>query len=336
MMAADIGTVLKKKDKNNALHREIQAALTLMDGKLAAAASTAAAPMGGDLAELCLSKGGKRFRPALAYICYRMGGSRGTDILSLMCMIELMHTASLIHDDIVDGAAVRRGLPTINSVRGDSAAVQSGDFLLAKAMELLHIYRGTGINETLADVSYQMCLGEFQQQALRFDLCAASKEIYFGMINRKTAMLIAASCYCGATAGGMCEDDAQRLYRYGKSLGIAFQMRDDLLDYMGKPTAGEAAGQDLRNGIFTLPVIEMVERGASEQICSLLQKCDKTEDEVTRLTEHIKRSGALGYAEAAINEQTWQAAGELDGFSPSPEGAALKDLAFLLSGVKTR
>ena len=120
-----------------------------------------------------------------------------------MCMLELMHTASLIHDDVVDDAPLRRGVETIHQTSGRHAAVQSGDFLLARAMEYLHLYRGTGINEALADISLQMCLGEFQQMEHLFHIKAQTQEIYFEQIRRKTAYLLATSCYTGAIAGGL-------------------------------------------------------------------------------------------------------------------------------------
>lgn len=186
-----------------------------------------------------------------------------------MCMLELMHTASLIHDDVVDSADKRRNVPTITATSGRQAAVQCGDYLLAKAMERLSLYRGSGINETLAQVSSEMCFGEFYQQRTLFSLHAQTLETYYDQIRRKTACLLPASCYTGALSGRVSQEKAGYLAKYGEYLGLAFQIKDDILDFCADPGFGKKAGQDLRNGIFTLPILLVKEELRVRLFCGM-------------------------------------------------------------------
>ena len=314
--------------KGSALYGDIQGMLEQMSDSLCLMARSAEDTMSTDLSVM-LASGGKRLRPILAYVCYRMGGDRDKDILPLMCMLELMHTASLIHDDVVDAASLRRGRQTINSLRGDSRAVQSGDFLLAKAMELLHTYKGTGINEKLADVSYNMTMGELAQQGMRGRPEMQSVSGYFDLIKKKTALLLAASCWCGAVAGGMPKENAERLLRFGEKLGVAFQLRDDLIDYYEQ--SGKLPGQDVRNGIFTLPILLLMEREIPDRVAKLLAKREKTESEVRSLIEYVKDSGAIGQAELVVEEISREAVSELSGFRSSNEKKALSELVLSLA-----
>jgi heptaprenyl diphosphate synthase len=276
-----------------------------------------------------VSSGGKRLRPILALLCYRLesGGNNAKDIVPLMYMLELMHTSSLIHDDVVDSARLRRNCPTINSTSGDFAAVQSGDFLLAKAMEKLGIYRGMGINEELAEVSAQMCLGELEQLRIRFKTQEQNRALYFLQIQRKTASLIAASCYTGALAVGMNESKALALKFYGECLGIAFQLRDDLLDFDETGISGKAPGQDLKNGVYTLPFLFLLREGVPDQIRCLLEKKEKNKRQVQALLDYIKNTNALSEAEILIGYIVNEAVAALSEFPDCAEKHALTELA---------
>ncbi|MDR0817711.1 MAG: polyprenyl synthetase family protein, partial [Clostridiales Family XIII bacterium] len=279
-----------------------------------------------------ITSGGKRLRPSLAAICYRMSkrtckaatGDSSVPILPLMNMLELMHTTSLIHDDVVDHAQLRRGTKTINATSGSAFAVQSGDYLLAKAMRHLHYYRGTGINETLAGVSADMCLGEFQQKRSAFDLNAQSEYLYLLQIKRKTASLLAASCYCGALAGGMNAEKAAALKRFGEYFGAAFQILDDLLDYEGSP--GKAAGQDLRNGIFTLPVLILKDKFPADVRTRLISK-DKREADIRCIIDYIETTNAPELTWERIIRLCDEACKALTAFDDCPERDALIQLA---------
>ncbi len=203
--------------------------------------------------ERVLLAGGKRLRPALAQAAYDLGEDPKLPILPLMVMIELMHSASLIHDDVVDQGQFRRNVPTINVTSGNLFAIRCADFILGRAMELLKIYKGFGINERLAKVSEQMCVGELEQLSnLKTDF---SEEAYFRMIEKKTAFFIEAAAFTGAVAGGCSAEVIKAMEVYGYNIGIAFQIKDDILDFSGGKKFGKETGQDEKKGLKTLPGI---------------------------------------------------------------------------------
>ena len=210
------------------------------------------AQMQEDLRRVVLAPG-KRLRPALCFATYNFNEGSKLPILPLMIMLELMHSASLIHDDVVDKGMVRRGVPTINATSGNEKAVFAADYLLARAMEYLKIYKGTGINERLAKVSEGMCLGEFFQiDNLDKNI---SKEKYFEQIKLKTAYFLAESAACGALAGNLSEEQVNKLWEYGLYIGIAFQIRDDILDIKKDAKTNKTLNQDKTKGLLTLPIM---------------------------------------------------------------------------------
>lgn len=339
----DIKQKALRKPKNDVLMRDLQAEIMRMDHTLlaldgldatddtgAALNGASASKMRSDL-ERVIAAGGKRLRPILAYICFRLGGGQRLPILPLMCMLELMHTASLIHDDVVDGACLRRGSPTINATSGTMAAVGSGDFLLAEAMEYLHFYKGTGINEALVQASTQMCLGELRQLTARYEAENQTRAQYFLQIYRKTASLISASCFTGALAGGLPEIEAKMLKVYGEKLGVAFQLADDLLDFSATPEFGKTPGQDLQNGVLTLPVLYLLEEGAPSFVQELLRKKNRASSDISRLLNFIRQSKALEYTKSMIRRSTDEAVDALRSFPESAEKAALSELAVTLA-----
>jgi len=229
----------------------------LLEKQLKTVCSTDNVSMREDLERIILS-GGKRLRPALCQAAYALGENPGYPILPLMVMIELMHTASLIHDDVVDDGQKRRGVATINVTSGNLNAVRAADFILGRAMEILKIYKGSGINERLAGVSEQMCIGELEQlKLLNADI---DEEVYFDLIEKKTALFIEAAAACGAVAGGCSRDCVRALEKYGYNIGIAFQIKDDILDFTGKEKFGKETGQDKRKGLKTLPAVIGLEK----------------------------------------------------------------------------
>ena len=259
--------------------------------------------------------GGKRLRPLLARLSATYGQRTEFDIVPLMTMLELMHTASLIHDDIVDGASLRRGVPTINSQEGTLAALRSGDYLLSRAMERLKIYRGTGINELLSDVAQEMCLGEFEQRAGLYQLSGLTEEDYCRRVQRKTALLLSASCRTGAIAGGGSESVCNTLADFGLKLGLAFQLQDDLLDCKPDAVTGKPRMQDLRSGVVTLPLL-LAARG-NEGLTALAERRNKTEAELQRLCLAIAESGALEESAEALQRAADAAVAAL---APLPNG----------------
>ena len=318
---------LEEKVKDHAqLYQEMTEMIREMEALLRTLCHSDASVMTRDLERMVMA-GGKRLRPSLAWVCWKLGKEEKLEILPLMCMLELMHTTSLIHDDVVDDAPLRRGACTIHETSGRKAAVQSGDFLLARAMEYLHIYRGTGINEALAEISTQMCLGEFQQMQSLYDVPASTQESYFQQIKRKTAYLIAVSCYTGALAGGLSMQEALALRSFGEQIGIAFQIKDDILDITGTDILGKEKGQDIRRGIFTLPLLYAFENQPSTTMERLAAKKEKNQRDVEELLEYIVSSKGLEYAEFQIRICSQRAVKALEVIREGKEKDALIQMA---------
>lgn len=275
--------------------------------------------------------GGKRLRPALAWVCFLLAGGQG-EILPLMCMLELMHTASLIHDDFVDGAAVRRGEPTINARGGGAAALRAGDWLLSRAMTFLKVYRGSGINEALSAVSQEMCRGELEQRAGLFKVSGVTRETYFSRIRAKTAFFMAESCRAGAVAGGAGEDVFGALWDYGLHLGLAFQLRDDLLDWLPDSDTGKAPMQDLRSGVVTLPMLIAARERAG--LSALLEKRDKTPEDIQKAAELVLSADALGRTLGELRAEGDRALAALKKLPDTEETRALRALTETITEVK--
>lgn len=214
--------------------------------------------------EMCthlLLSGGKRLRPRLV-LQSGMAFSRANEkMISAAAASELIHMASLAHDDVIDRAALRRGRPSANKLWGNHAAVLCGDWLFAEAFALLS---GRGLSRCMGwmvEAIQQMCHGEVLQAGNLGNL-DIGEEAYFELISKKTARLTEACCRCGAAAGGAGEDGIEALGGFGLNLGIAFQIADDVLDFRGRPEAtGKPAGEDLSRGVITLPVIHLLKDG---------------------------------------------------------------------------
>jgi len=197
--------------------------------------------------------GGKRIRPALVLLCGKVGDYDLARLMPAATAVELTHAATLVHDDVIDRSATRRGRPTIAAQLGDESAIVIGDFYFAKAYD--HAAR-TGMPEVvdmLARTVMGICAGEVRQQGIRYHYGSDTGE-YMQRIEAKTALLLATCCEIGALLGGLDEDQRAALRAYGRSLGLAFQIADDVLDYTGSEgEVGKPIGHDIREGFATLP-----------------------------------------------------------------------------------
>lgn len=331
-MMATRKTILFSGKIDRQLRHDLEDVLAALDRELIEICGQSEEPVIAKQAVRIVDAGGKRLRPALAWLSWRAvsAGNKTGEPLPLMCMLELMHTASLIHDDVVDRAPERRGEPTVNAVEGAAAAVRCGDFMLAKAMEKLKIYRGTGINEALAKVSGEMCRGELWQQRRLFSLAQQNECFYYAQIQCKTSSLLAASCYTGALAGKAEPELAACLRHYGDRLGMAFQIRDDILDFTVPEKFGKRRGQDVASGIYTLPVL-MLKPVLSERMRQLLERRSKSPEEIKEIVQYVTDSGALESAERVVMGLSEQAVAALNALSDGPEKEALTMLAAALT-----
>src|SRR5581483_2956520 len=211
-----------------------------------------------------LSSGGKRIRPLLLVLSARLCGYGGTDDRLLASLVEYIHTATLLHDDVVDDADLRRGRPTARRVWGNQISILVGDYLYSKAICRIVGFKNQGINELLSEACRKMAEGEVLQLYYNGNPGITEAE-YLRIVSYKTAGLIAASCGIGAIVGNASSAQQDALFQFGEHIGTAFQLIDDTLDYAANGThLGKSIGQDLRQGKTTLPLLHLLQH-CSEQ-----------------------------------------------------------------------
>ncbi|MCL6638540.1 MAG: polyprenyl synthetase family protein [Firmicutes bacterium] len=279
------------------LFTEIRDDLLAVERELRAVVQTPN-PLLTETATHLLNAGGKRLRPALTLFGARFCNFDLEKVLPLAVALELIHMATLVHDDVVDAAMTRRGKPTVKARWGNSISTHIGTYLFSTSLILISKYEDKPlISRVLSDTSVKMCEGEIQQLSASFDVHQTIRD-YFYRINRKTALLIAASAQLGAVACGAPPDVYLPLKRYGHNIGMAFQITDDILDMVAdQKQLGKPVGGDLRQGIITLPVIYALKNSNKrERLIELVGKIDKNEDEVREAIEAVKECGAIEYS----------------------------------------
>ena len=277
--------------------------------------------------------GGKRIRPTALLLGLKLCDYRGAEDLALAAAVELIHTATLIHDDVIDGAATRRGKKTANQQFGNTVTVLIGDHIYAKAMRLALRAGSLPILDVISDMTLKMVEGELLQLERSFNP-AASLADYYDVIRRKTAHLFASSLKVAGLASGIDDDRLAALDEYGTHLGLAFQITDDLLDFTGSPEAtGKPVLSDLAEGKITLPAILAREarpvemRPLLERICSARKLGTGDCDAVLRL---IEATGAMTGARNAAAQEAAQAEAALRVFPPSAARSVLMRLPELV------
>jgi octaprenyl-diphosphate synthase len=274
--------------------------------------------MGGYIA----GAGGKRLRPMLLLLAARLAEYQGPRAVRLACVVELLHTATLIHDDVVDQAPLRRGRPSANAQWGDDASVLVGDHLYSKSFAMLVRDNDRGVMETLARSTVSMTEAEvFQLQLKRSGL--TSEPDYMRIITQKTASFMSACCRIGGLLGGLPAAQTEALTRYGLDIGIAFQISDDALDFTAdQARLGKAIGADLREGKRTLPLIAMLERATpaeTERVRALLRRRTLEAGEIEGIRQLVLEHDGVEYARARAHAYAQAAKSDLEAFPPSEE-----------------
>ena len=278
--------------------------------------------MGGYIA----GAGGKRLRPILLLLAARLAEYRGPRAIRLACVVELLHTATLIHDDVVDQAPLRRGHPSANAQWGDDASVLVGDHLYAKSFAMLVRDNDRGVMETLARATVSMTEAEvFQLQLKRSGLTSESD--YVRIITQKTASFMSACCRIGALLGAVPAAQTEALTRYGLDIGIAFQISDDALDFTAdQARLGKAIGADLREGKRTLPLIAMLGRvptAEAERVRAVLRRRTLDAAEIEDIRQLVLEHEGVEYARARAQAFAQAAKAALEAFAPSEERETL-------------
>ena len=281
-----------------------------------------------DSAVHLLAAGGKRLRPAFTLLAGKFFGYSLEKLMPVAMALELIHMSSLVHDDVVDASMTRRGRPTVKANWGNIVSVETGDYLFAKSLVLIAKIDHPEVARILAEISVEMCQGEIQQIKSSFDVEQNLKQYYY-RIKRKTALLISACCRIGALVSGAPRRQVWALGAYGHSLGMAFQIVDDVLDLTAKPSEfGKPIGGDLRQGIMTLPMILALKLSQEpSRLQALLGKMDKTDDEVSEAIELIKITGAIDESMQLVDLYVKKAKKHLQDLPLVPTRKALAELA---------
>ena len=290
----------------------------------------------GTLGSHLLSSGGKRLRPALVLLAAELCGYTGPRRIELAAALELLHTATLLHDDIVDLAEIRRGRPAANAIWGNRRAVLAGDFFYARASSIIVEDGNLEIVESYARTIRLMAEGELLQLERSFDVDITEAH-YYDVIERKSATLLSNCCEIGSLLGGVTRGERNRIREYGRQLGLAFQLRDDCLDYDSElKELGKEPFADLREGKITLPLILTLKRcpvGEREQVSTVLKTASRLADEhggmappdasdeldLTTVAEMVNRYHGLTDTVRRAEEHVAKA---LEAIAPFPDGEA--------------
>ena len=281
-----------------------------------------------EVIESVIESGGKRIRPALVLLSARFHPVDEEPLLRLATSVELLHLATLIHDDLLDKSPLRRGSPTISSRWNEKATVLAGDYVLAKAAKISAEVENFKVMEIFADVIMVICEGEIRQDFNGHHV-APKREDYYAHIDAKTASLFAACAESAAVLNHAPEVERAALREYGHNLGMAFQIADDVLDFVGtEREVGKPVGSDLRQGIVTLPTIYFYEMDQRrDALTSIISHNGHSERELDRVIEWIRSSPAVQASQSEARSYAIEAQRALEALPDNPYRRSLHDLA---------
>ena len=280
--------------------------------------------------EYVLSSGGKRVRPALLLLAARLAGYTGDKAVPLASVVEFVHTATLLHDDVVDSATLRRGLASANTLWGNEASVLVGDFLFSKSFSLMVGVGSLDILRVLSDATTVIAEGEVMQLLCTGEI-DLTEERYINVIRSKTAILMSAACEAGAILGAVPQQQQKALADFGMDLGIAFQLMDDILDYVAtEEEFGKSIGHDLEEGKITLPLIHTLKKCSDSEravIAAVVEQDEMSLEDFRAVSGLVKEYGGIAYTVEAARLYINRCKSHLDLFSPSPVRDALLSLS---------
>lgn len=285
-------------------------------------------PLVNQIAEYIINAGGKRIRPQLVLLIANAHRYQGSHHHELAAVVEFIHTATLLHDDVVDESSLRRGRQTANALFGNAASVLVGDFLYSRAFQMMVAVDNIRVMRILADATNVIAEGEVLQLLNMHDP-DVTEERYLQVIRSKTAKLFEAAAQLGALVAGASNRDIEAAAEYGRSLGTAFQLIDDVLDYSGNATEiGKNVGDDLREGKATLPLIFLMQNGTPEQR-ELVRACIENGDEqhFDDILAAITTSGALDYTRREAEKSAQRASAAISSLADSPFKDSLLQLS---------
>ena len=284
--------------------------------------------------EHLLKAPGKQVRPLLVLLSARMVGKVDEKVINVALALEMLHTATLVHDDVVDESDRRRGLPSVNAFLSSQVAVLTGDYILSKALECAALTEDVRVVRYIAQLGQALADGELLQLDNK-DSDVLSESAYFDIVSRKTASLFSVCARLGALAAGGSEADAERLGQFGKLIGICFQLRDDVFDY-GTAEVGKPVGNDMKEGKLTLPAIYAVKHSENDEIRELalkIRRREATAEEMQKLIDFTISEGGLEYAAWHMKDMQGMADGLID---DTREASITEALHLLASFVAER
>jgi octaprenyl-diphosphate synthase len=281
-----------------------------------------------ELANHIIKSGGKHLRPLLLLLASHACGYQGKDHIKLAAMIEFFHTATLLHDDVIDESTLRRGRKTAHSIWGSKASILVGDYLFTQYMQLMISVGNLKIMQVLTDMTHQIGCGEIKQLANRHNPSLAMDD-YYEVIQAKTSLLFAASSRLGALVGHADEAIEEGLNAYGLHLGNAFQLIDDALDYCSDAeTMGKNIGDDLADGKATMPLLYALQQGTPAQQEKIKQSLTQGSlDSLPEILDALKETGAIEYTRTLAAQEVEQAIAALQVLPNSEYKQALEELA---------
>ena len=274
---------------------------------------------------------GKNIRPILTLLSARLCGSPKKNTYKAAAMMELLHVATLIHDDIVDDAKLRRGRPSVKQIWKNKISVLMGDFILSKALINMVGLKNFDALELISNTAEKLSAGEIMQieKSLTRNM---PKDVYYDMINQKTASLIAASCELGAITTTNEQKDRESVFSYGENLGMAFQIKDDLFDFLGsEKQTGKDAGGDVKQNMITLPLIYSIDnadRSNRNRLKSLVRKKKKSRTDLKEINDIIDRLGGFDYTNKKLDDFSDKAIDSISSYDESDVKKSLINLVY--------
>ena len=286
-------------------------------------------PMISELSTHILASGGKRIRPMITLLTSKLCQYSGKNHLALAACIEFIHTATLLHDDVIDESKLRRGVATANDIFGNKTSVLVGDFLFSKSFELMVANGSKKILEVLSSASSTIAKGEVLQLTSAND-CNTSRDTYMNIISSKTASLFESASEISAILAEKTIDIQNALSSFGQKLGIAFQLTDDALDYVGSKNLGKEIGDDFKEGKITLPIIICIEKSNKEEKLfwkKTIEDLNQTDQDLNKALTFMKKHNAIEETKSLANKYALEAIDALEIFPHSEAKLALESLA---------
>lgn len=289
-------------------------------------------PIVNDIVEHVVLHGGKRLRPILTLFSSGMTGGITDLSIKSAAMVELLHSATLIHDDVIDVSDLRRGAPSVNAIWGNKVSILIGDLFYSRILHRLAEIGDPEITHMVSTAIKRVCEGELIQLQNGIDYGAIEERTYFDLIGKKTASLIAVACELGALSSASPNGAGARsaLKRFGEHIGMAFQIKDDVMDIVGTPESlGKPASHDLLEHTLTLPLIHGLrhsKNGNRDAVLAILRR-GVTEDDIDTIHRFVRESGGIEYAERRARTHCDEALSSLAGFDDSPYRRCLEGLA---------